>query len=461
MRDPLSRGFAPIPQPTDIVQPLLKKRAEERMEAKKAPDMKFDEMSEMGGVWEKDIEALSNDFIEYKKKVIDYEREKDPTKKGALWQESVKAGAKLKTFIEKSKKNKAQYLAKTEQINKDQKTLFPEDATERLDKWASTSIYDRPDNIGIEIPSTIDYGQEFAKRVKSIVKYSTAEADTKVGDKIIKKGERYIKQDDWDEASAQVYKTMPGNIKRSVIMQLGQNANDPDPNIKNEALGALKDTESLDNYLMNMGKAYAAPMQEYSIYTVRPDDAGRTAGGAGAKDKFKVKYTPQSFLNNNNEVTEDYAIVQSAPISKSPIIQKFYVTKDQLMKMQKAGYNTGNADLSTLPENITIEGNFIRAGQNLKTGERFIVVDSKDYQDKYKAIQSTIVIPLQGNEAAFEAVLNDKTAEQAFQEAVGSIKPTGKKPMKPVAQPGSVKQPKENKGTISTEGGRRVWKPGK
>jgi len=104
MRDPLSRGFAPIPQPTDIVQPLLKKRAEERMEAKKAPEMKFDEMSEMGGVWEKDIEALSNDFIEYKKKVIEYEREKDPTKKGALWQESVKAGAKLKTLIEKSKR---------------------------------------------------------------------------------------------------------------------------------------------------------------------------------------------------------------------------------------------------------------------------------------------------------------------------------------------------------------------
>jgi hypothetical protein len=195
----------------------------------------------MGGVWEKDIEALSNDFIEYKKKVIEYEREKDPTKKGALWQEAVKAGARLKTFIEKSKKNKAQYGTKAEQINRDEKLLFPEDATERLDKWANTSIYDRPDNIGIEIPSTIDYGQEFAKRVKSIVKYSTAEADTKVGDKIIKKGERYIKQDDWDEASEQVYKTMPGNIKRSVIMQLGENAKSLDPAIRNEALGALEE----------------------------------------------------------------------------------------------------------------------------------------------------------------------------------------------------------------------------
>lgn len=462
MRDPLSRGFAPVKDVPDIIQPLLKKRAEQRIEAEKAPEMKFDEMSELGGVWEKDVEPLSNEFISYKKKVIEYEREKDPTKKGSLWQEAVKMGAKLKTNIEKSKKNKVQYVTKAEQINKDNKLLYPEDATEKLDKWANTSIYDRPDNIGIEIPSTIDFGKEFIARLKPLVKYSVAETDTKVGDKIIKKGDRYIKEEDWENAGKQVISTMPENIRRAFIYNTAQRASDPDPNISLEATQALQNPQSITSYMTKFGLGYAAPYQEYSIYKVRPDAEKKAAGGGGKSDKFSVSYGRQAFQLPDKTTTEDYYTVDSRPIGKSPINQDWYVSKDVLRRMKDSGAFTASADIESLPENIAVQGSFVRAVQNVNTGEKFIIINSKDFADKYGAAQPTIVLPLQGNEAAFEANLNGKTAEQAFKEAVA--KQGGQRKFETVPtpkQPGSKPPPKENKGTVVTEGGRRVWKPGK
>lgn len=449
MRDPLSYGVVEFKQTKNQLgqyfDDLAKKKADAEAAKKKAEKDQFEGMERLGGVWERDVESLTKDFLDFKKKRVEYEQEKDPTKKATLWQEGVKMGVKLETNIEKSKKNKQQYIAKAEEINKDNKLFLPEDATERLDKWASTSIYDRPDNIGIERPSTLDFIAEANKKFKSLVGDPNIASDktkTADGTMTIEKGRKYYTPEDVDRALESTLSSMPANFIRSERKRLMDAYNYGMPSERIEAEKALKSPEAEREYFKKILYAAVQPGLTVGIDKTAPATPSKAGGAGGDKGMYNIETSTSQF----GGVT--FSDVRATKKSGKDPERKWQVPTSLLKEINKKYKLNLDTELAKLDPNVTpyvsIDGVFLKASRNENTGEMTVTIDPKRYADKYFTIQGGIALPIEENLANINAQLEGQNVIDLFNQekskGVKASKPA--KPRKASGGPGSGK-PKE------------------
>ncbi len=450
MRDPLSVGvvkFERTPNKLDdYFKSIIQQKADaEKLKAKQQQDQ-YKDIEKLGGVWERDIENLTKDFIDFRNKKVEFEQEKDPVKKSSLWQESVKMGAKLETNIQKSKKNKEQYVAKAEQINKDNKLFLPENATETLDKWASTSIYDRPDNIGIEMPSSLDFAKEGAAKFKvTIGKPNVTSDKMKVGDRTVEKGHQYYTPEDVDMALESTLSTMPQNFVRAEKARLLDRYNNGLPKEREEAAAALKSPEATQAYLKKVLYSAVQPSLNVDIFEKGIAPATKGSGGGSAKQSYTVTTGQES----RGGVM--YTNIFSAPKNKTPVTTNWQIPT-QLLKDANAKYKLGLDDeLSEIDVNSTptveISGTFSKVTRNQKTGDITVSINPKQFIDKFFTTNAQITLPLgEENEAPVKAFLNDEDYRQLIEAEEKKKRVPGKKRTAPTP-PGAGGSVKEEKAT--------------
>lgn len=413
MRDPLGRGYYRFPVPESNLDAYIKQASIKREKQAEQDPFKESDLNQFGGVWERDIDALSNDYISLKEKIKEYEKTKDPKEKAKKNQEIIKMGARLETNINKSKINFQQYRAKKEQLNKDQKFFYPADSDQILENWASTSIYDRPDDIGIDVPSTLSFQKEFDKQLQTALgkkDFKSEKVTTASGDSFKTNIVYYYEPEDIDQAVEQAYAAMPQNFKNAETYRLQQRAVDPNESeaVRNAAKDALGNTIKRDEYLMQIGRAYSEPNLTYKGSKLEPKkETG--AGGAGGKEaKITATEYVKAFQNPATGETEKYAVVSSARKDKKAIQRDYIVSKDVLLRYAEQnpsnGFFTKSAIQKSPEEQLTIGGTFSSVFQNEK-GDTFVTITPYTFAGKYKTAQAQLTLPIVGNEATVNADL--------------------------------------------------------
>lgn len=462
MRDPLSRGPYKFPRTPNKLDEYIQQEEKTAKAAKGADE--FKDLSKLGGVWEKDLENLTNDFITYKQKRVEYEKEKDAVKKTQLWQESIKLGAALETNIAKSKKQKQQYIAKAEEINKDNKLFYGEDAKDRLEQWAGKAIYERPDDVGVERPSTIDFGEEAKKRFFTTVKTpDTTQSDVKVGDKIIRKGSKYYTKDDVEKGLDITLNSMPPNYVRSEVHRLRTRAAGGTPDVpatpqeQLEAIEALKTPDNTNKYLKSLIYAKVEPALSVSILESKPAPERKAGGAGGTQPKRVIEkqwIDMQSVDNPSAATTERYAEISSVKTEGKQTEREFRVT-GKVLKEANARYNLGirKSTIDKLDDSkeYSIKGTFVRALKNQRTGNRFVMINPKQFEDNYIYIESQIPIQYAYNKAQVKAELEGQSADDIWNKMSDEGVKTEVQPLPEV--PGTRKdQSKPKKGTTKGSG---------
>ena len=448
MRDPLSVGVFRYPryENNQLDSYIKQEQSLRAAAAKKKSEDAFEDVDMLGDVWERDIDNLTKDFMTFRNKRKEYEQEKDATKKAQLWQEGVKLGAQLETNITKSKKNKQQYLADTDRINKDNKFLLPEDAPTTLEKWASTTIYDRPDDTGVRVPSNLDFGEEAKKRFWSTIKKPDVKS-TKVrggGVDVTNKVDEYSPED-VEAALTATYENMPGNFIRAQKQRLMFDLNNGTPTEMREAADALKDADSLEAYLKKLIYRQVQPGLKIKTTATAPSPAKGTGSGGSAKQSYTVTTGQES----RGGVM--YTNVFSAPKNKTPVTTNWQIPT-QLLKDANAKYKLGLDDeLSEIDVNATptveISGTFSKVTRNQKTGDITVSINPKQFIDKFFTTNTQITLPLgEENEAPVKAFLNDEDYRQLIEAEEKKKRVPGKKRTAPTP-PGAGGSVKEEKAT--------------
>lgn len=397
MRDPLSRGFYSPPRIENKLDKYIAQAEQRAAAGRKKTEDDFEDIDKLGGVWEKDVENLSNDFLKYRSKKVEFEKEKDPAKKALLYQEGVKLGAELETNIQKSKKQKAQYIAKAEQINRDKGFFFPMNATEMLNEWAGQSIYDRPDNIGIEMPSTNDYASKGAELFfKTIKDRDVRKVSRKSGDRVYTVIDKEFSEKDIDDALNVTVDNMPSNFVRSERARLLKEASGYDfdgnpvpPARMQEAIEATRNEENTRKYLKGLIASKTAPAWKVSVYEEKDAPTrGAGAGGAGG-GKFSVKSSQRQFGNTV------YTDVRATKIGAAQPVAEWTIPT-QLLKDANEKYKLGiDAELKGITSaDVSIQGAFVVASRNQNTGEYTVTINPKQFVDKYITVQGQITLPL-------------------------------------------------------------------
>ncbi len=415
-----------------------------RNKPKEKPDKDLDfDMREMGDVWDADREELTKDFLEYRNARKAYEQEKDPVKKAAIETDIVKRKVDLATNINKSRTQKKEYTTAAYAIDKDQKMLYPENAQELLDSWRDAGIKGRSQNPDIHIPSTIDFGKEFASRMKvALGKPNQAQTDIKVGDEIIKKGSFYYDQDEIQQAAKAVVAEMPGNVVRSEKMRMMQRASQGDKAALAAISAEQNDPESTNTYLSQLGLAYVEPSLQYRTYKRQPAPAGKGSGsGSSAKPKFEVDTKRQTFFKQGTkDIDSEYAVVSSKPIGKSEYYQE-WVVPTSLMQSINRKYKLGIDELektnpATTPT-VSIKGTFQTAQEHLTNGQRTVTIVPYSYAGKYLSSQNPITINLEDNETTVNSLLNGEDVIDLIQKEKAKPRSTGITKRKEAVPPGS------------------------
>jgi len=449
MRDPLSVGVFRYPRydNNQLDNYVRQNQTLRAAAAKKKSEDAFEDVDMLGDVWERDIDNLTKDFMTFRNKRKEYEQEKDPTKKAQLWQEGVKLGAKLETNITKSKKNKQQYLADTDRINKDNKFLLPEDASTTLEKWASTSIYDRPDDTGVRVPSNLDFGEEAKKRFWSTIRKPDV-TSTKVrggGKDVTNKIEEYSPED-VEAALTATYENMPGNYIRAQKQRLMHDLNYGTPSEMREASDALKNADTLEEYLKKLIYSQVQPGLVIKSTGTAPSPALKKSGGGAVKQSYTVTTGQES----RGGVM--YTNVFSAPKNKTPVITNWQIPT-QLLKDANAKYKLGledeldEIDANTTPT-VEIGGTFSRVTRNQSTGEITVTINPKQFIDKFFTTNALITLPLAPeNEAPVKAFLNDEDYRQLIDLEEQNKRVPGKKRTAPTppGAGGTGNRPKKKK----------------
>ena len=452
MRDPLSRGVYRYPSTENKLDKYLD--SELKAARTKKEEDAFDDIDRMSGVWEKDVDNLTNDFIKYKEKRKEYEKEKDPAKKAAIWQEGIKLGAALETNIAKSKKQKAMYIAKAEQIGKDKSLLLPADSKDMLEEWAGKPIYERPDDIGIEMASTIDFGEEAKKRFFTTVKKpNKTKTTTRANGKDVAVGTEYYTKQDVDDGLEASLNTMDPRFVRAEKIRLMYKVSTPigpdnpiTPEEYQSATKAIATPQGMRDYLKGLIYAKVKPALNVQLYDSHPSPTRGTGGGGADSGVFQVSAAYRDY-NYPDGTTQPYVRVSST-IKKGKQPEKEWDIPTDILKQidQQYGLELGTEDLdaNTRPSS-TIVGTMVEANLDETTGKYMVVVKPTEYAGNYVTVKKNITIPYEGNEDAVSVYLNGRSLEEVVDD-FKSRKPRGEgKAMKPQAPLGGGQTAKKKK----------------
>jgi hypothetical protein len=398
-------------------------------QGKQKKDIEFEDdedvMSALGGVWDRDTERLTNDFLDYKKTLTNYERAKDAKEKGTLYKESVTKYSRLKTNIMKSKQDKKTFLAYKDDIDSDSKFLYGDDANTKMEEWASTGI-ERSETPSVQKGNSLDAQNAYMKKIQGILNNneSVAEEDTKLtGNYVIRTGEKYYTQQQLDNAKEEAWKFLPENQKRALRYQLAQNRASVDPATAKAAndVWDMGHNPSNPNYDPNATDAY---LKDVMYSSVEP--------GLIAQQKSIKRYVPppRSYRSGSGTKQTGWQATPGYEMSDDGTTEFSYVS------MNKEGGDSGETNFrlnvsdlkrmasdTSIPKDVRDEIKKIVANNpadttwNIKgrpqrvyrkrNSDEIPMVEltatSMDFLSKFQSITSPIYVSLQGNEGAVNA----------------------------------------------------------
>jgi len=376
---------------------------------KEAPNKEFDfDLNSMGDVWDVDKERLTNDYLKLRDMRVSYEREKDPAKRAQMAPEIIKTKVDLATEIKKSRTARDYYAKKSDEIDKDQKTLLPPDARERLEAWKQDPK--RSQNPGIEMPSSIDFGNEFLNRLKKhLPPRNLAKESTIVDGKKVTKSEYYYDKDDMDKAIEATISEMPDHILNTMMVRVNDRAAKGDPAAV-EVYNSDNGPAALRDYLKKLGYGIAEPTFQYRVRAKEPVKPTGSGGGGASKNKFVTVAKVETFLKPDKSIDSQFVQVTSKPRNQTERSQDFVISTKLLKKLNKE-FNLGIDNLDDYDERsfpkVSIFGTFQSVQENVETGQRTITIVPKRFTDKYIENRKPITINFDDNEAVVKANLNE------------------------------------------------------
>ena len=398
------------------------------------------DLAKLGGVWERDIPELTEMYQGYKNTLINYEREKNPTKKAQLRNDVIKQGIEFETYANKSKTHKQNYWKKDQALKTDKGAFYSADAPDLLEQWASKKIKDRPDDMGIEMPYNVDPGKAFAAGMKASLGKPQYEKVRKVqGGQTVQADEYYYTEEDIKQATDAVYKNLEPrykNVEKAKILEQVADKADQyggkmySPVEVAEAQKAWQESQTtnpqaLDELIKQRLYTFYAPSLKSSGIVVRPYTPPRSATGrGGSKDKYEIgsgKVPMVRTVNGANAGQEDNWIVTTRKIGgNNPIVEWTVGTK----QLKDIAATTKNDELkndlaeleSTNQQYVTMTGSLQHIGRN-STGD-YIVISPKTALGKYNLANAPVVIPLTAeNEATLMSQYNGNSPTELLNQA--------------------------------------------
>jgi hypothetical protein len=396
--------------------------------AKKKDTDEFDDLnpSDLGGVWEVDVDNLTKDYLDYLETKKSYEKERDPSKKAQIFQEGIKKSAKLRTYIEKSKKNKAAYYSTAQDINKDDKYLYDLDAKEKLDNdFKGKSIYDRSDDPGVKRPSSLDFTSMFTKKFKAALGAPNVTTEKSiVGDKTVQTQKKYYTPDDVKKAADAAMSTMPANYINSQRVEFTTRLSQNDPYALSWMAKNAQSTDPVADYSKAVGVASVQPLLLSEGIAVMPHQKKKSGGGGGAADKFSTTANVRTFIIPNavaadgavtGPVTSEYVEIQSAPKSNARMAQLSWKAPTKTLK---ANYpKVKGSEFSTDP-NMTVLGTFSGLYYDTKSKQMMVSITPTDKWSSFDMAHPQITLPYKGNEAVIKSLLNGRDPQEMVDEVL-------------------------------------------
>lgn len=398
------------------------------------------DLAKLGGVWERDIPELTEMYQGYKNTLINYEKEKNPTRKAQLRNDVIRQGIEFETYANKSKTHKQRYFTKNQEVSKDKGAFYSADAPQLLEQWAAQKIKDRPDDMGIEMPYNLDPGKAFAAAMKTSLGKPQYEKVRKVqGGQTVQVDEYYYTDKDIKQAMEASYKNLETrykNVEKAKILQQAADKADEyggkmySPIEVAEAQQAIQQSQTgnpqaLDELVMKRLFNYYEPSLRSSGVVIRPYTPPRSATGrGGSKDKYEIgsgKVPMVRTVNGANAGQEDNWIVTTRKIGGNNPTVEWTIGTEQLRDIAIA---TKNDDLkndiegleSTNQQYVTMTGSLQHIGRN-STGD-YIVISPKTALGKYYLANTPVVIPLTAeNEATLMSQFNGNSPTELLNQA--------------------------------------------
>jgi len=418
------------------------------------------DLAKLGGVWEQDIPELTERYKDYKATLTGYEKERDATRRAQLYNDVIRKGMEFETYATKSKTNKQQYFSKSQELAKDKNAFYSDDAQQLLDDWKNKKITDRPDNMGIEMPSNIDPANEFGKLMKmSLGKPQSESVEVIQGGKRVKNTQLYYTDKDIEQAKETSYTRLKPNLLRVEKAKIADQVADKrdqyglplySPKEVQEAqqawqLAQATDPTAVDKLIKDRLFKYYQPSLASEGVAVRPyiPPRGATgAGGGGAKFQGEAKTTVRKINGADNTVAfYDIGSAQGRNILQN---QDWAVPTGMLKDIAKDAnptmYNKIKDIDGTSSPMMSVKGNFIRAE---RVGDQYyVVVKSKEFADKYNPQGKDIYLPLYENETKISSLTGDDIYAK-LDEAYGSGGTPGpsRKPVGKAMKTGGTTEP--------------------
>ena len=430
MRDALSRGiYVAPPKREDLLDQMAKLRLQEedkeKARAGKEARGKKDDIGEgitrFAGVWERDVPGLAEEFNALKELKVKYEQEKDPIMKAKLGQEAVQAGIAMESHISKSKSNKQLYAKEIDKINKDKGFFLPENSRELLDKWAAIDYKDRPDDIGIEIPSDIDIVRSGRQKfMESIGKPNERAVTNIVGGKSVTEKKAYYTPARVEEALDAAVNSLKPNEYRTAVSRIQRNALEGMGAERDNAMKALESPEATKAYVKEMIRQYVTPGLTIESVISKPALAGRGGrggGGGGGKGQYYIKESIVEVPGPSGTKQQYLEISSSKKSGTNPQKDWIVPTAEIQMYDKKYNYNLGvaNIDAKSQPQ-TAIKGTFVRARRAIDNPNDIIItiIPSGGRAEKTAKTRKPIDIPYFGNEDEVMVYLDGADLIDAF-----------------------------------------------
>lgn len=162
-------GAAAVLKGSADMSPLMDFYKERRLVGSKdrKPDQALSALTRsMGQAWDNDLPELQEMYNEFTTKLKDYEQTTNPQERRDKWHEIQNEQFALRTYINKSAKNRAAFEGLEKKFSSDERFRYNQGDLNEAESWRRTSLKDRTDFPNVKAATTQSAIQALAKLVK-------------------------------------------------------------------------------------------------------------------------------------------------------------------------------------------------------------------------------------------------------------------------------------------------------